>query len=339
MITQAQDLAQSIERAWTDRVVADKGRPSWKSPWVYASGFSPCVRQLYLNMVEGDKRPTFSADTLANFQRGEDRGNTLVHRLGLIGQFHDPPFRVVGQEERFELKDRRGRVVIVGKTDATLDFGNGFRPKMEVKSWDRTLTERIHRFDDVFDNIWTRKGGYQLLAYLYGSGQPIGFMMLDRPGVPRLISVELENNLDRMEDFLTKATEAQDYREMQTAPDYITDSAECRKCAFFGSVCNPPTFSGDGAQITVDPEEIQKLERAIELESAWIEYERIWKWVKERFRGVEYSLAGNVLIKGKWGGKIEYDFPPEIETQIESWKQTYRKSLSKGKFTIEIEKI
>jgi len=318
-------IVNSIQSTWEQLLLKER-RPASKRAYTYASGFSPCTRQLTLEMVEGDKQPPWSAQQLANFERGDDREISLLAKLSRVGQLNDPPFKVIGQQERFELRDRQGRVVIVGKTDATFDFGGGLKPKIEVKNWSPNITARINEFEDLFHSPWTRRGAYQILAYLYGSGEPIGFLLLDRPGIPALIPAELEEHLDRMEDFLTRASEAQDHREAGTLPDYIQDTGECKRCWCYGIVCNPPVHNA-GAKILTDPELEAMLKRRDELSEAAHEYDGLDKTVKALLRGVELGIAGQFLVEGKWGRNTTYPVPAEI-------KDKYKKVDEKGKFTL-----
>src|SRR5206468_3703875 len=101
--------------------------PFNKREYVYASGWTKCTRQMVLEMTHGDLHPAWTAEQLANFGRGTQREVDLLVRLAMVGKQNKPSFSVIQQQERFELKDRKGRILIVGKTDATLNFGGGFK--------------------------------------------------------------------------------------------------------------------------------------------------------------------------------------------------------------------
>ena len=164
-------------------------------------------------------------------------------------------------------------------------------------------------------------------------------LIFTRPGLPRLIPVWLEEHYDLVEDFLQKAERAQDHKEAGTLPNYINDPSECKMCSFFGSVCNPPIGSGEGAQIFTDPEDEQKLIRMVELEPVADEYLSIEKWAKERFRGVEQGIAGSVFINGKWQKDTKYPLSADAKNQIDAIKAPFKKVEDKGKFFLTVTKL
>jgi hypothetical protein len=329
----AQQYADSITSGWEKYIQSEERQTPSRRQYTYAGSYESCDRKLVLLMTDGEKVIPFQTETLAKFHRGKDRERNMIIDLTRVGQHSNPTFEVIGQQERFELRDHKQRVAIVGKVDLRLFFGRNLPcPPVEVKDWDVHLTDRIKTFDDVFENQWTKKGGYQLLAYLFAAGESFGFLLLPRPGLPRLLPVELLPNLGRMEEFLSKAERSLDHREAGTLPDYIQDAAECKRCQFFGSVCNPPIMSGEGATVITDPEIETMLERRQELEGAADEYEKIDKRIKAQFRGIEQGICGPFILQGKYGKQTSYEVPEEIKKQ-------YAKVDPKGRFTLTITKV
>ncbi len=329
----AQQFADNINSAWERYIQQEERQTPSRRQYTYAGSYEPCDRKLVLLMTDGEKVIPFPTETLARFKRGKDRERNMIIDLTRVGQFANPKFEVVGQQERFELRDHKGRVAIVGKVDLRIDYGRN-QPSIptECKDWDVHLTDRIKTFSDVFENPWTKKGGYQLLTYMYAAGEKYGFLLLPRPGLPKLLPVELLPNLDRVEEFLMKAERALDHKEAGTLPDYIQDASECKRCPFMGSTCNPPIMSGEGAQIITDPVIEQMLERHHELEDAADECERLDKKLKAALRGVEIGVAGKFFIEGKWGKQTTYEMPDDIKAQ-------YQKTDPKGRFTLKFTKL
>lgn len=322
-------FAESVRTSWAQMVQRDRTAPAPRR-YVYASSWRACDRRLVYDMVAPDQVQPFGADTLANFRRGNDRERELLIDLARVGRANDPPFELVGQQERFELKDRKGRIVIVGKTDARIKVGKASAP-VETKSWNPNTVARIQRFDDLFLNPWTRSGAYQLLCYLYGSNEPVGFMLLDRNGLPLILPVMLYEHLDKVEEFLTRAQIAIDHREAGTLPDFHKEPGECKKCPFFGTICQPP-LKYDGAQVLTDPEIIQMLEIREQNKKAAKDFEWVDKELKKRLRGVEQGIAGGFVVTGKWGKNTTYDLPAAI-------KEEFVRVDPKGKFTLTITKV
>ena len=302
---------------------------------VWAGQFSNCARQLTLRMTKSHELPPFKPEQLARFRRGKDRARNVKSDLEQAGRNARPPFELIGAESRFELV-WNGLTVITGKVDWKTKFAiEGLPPvPTEYKSWSTMLTDRVNSFEDLFENRWTRKGAYQLLCYMWGSSSEFGLMVLDRPGLPKILPVSLfanENaNLARVEKFLDLASLAVDCKNAGMLPDYIKDSAECKTCDFLGSHCTPPMLAGNGLHFIPDQELATALDRRGELQPAAKEFEHLDKEVKERLRGVELAAVGNWLIDGKFGKNTKTVVPPEHQALFDSWKKTD----PKGKFTL-----
>jgi hypothetical protein len=323
------EIATGIGTAWA-RYLAQSSRPMSPHDYVYASSWRTCERRMVYELTIPDQQPPFPPEVLAKFRRGDDRERDLLADLMRIGRDAEPAFKVVGQQERFALRDHKSRTAIVGKVDARLEV-NGIRAPLEVKAWSPMMVDRIETFADLFENPWTRSGGYQLLSYLYGAGEPFGFLLLDRSGIPRLLPVELEPNLDRMEEFLAKAEVVLDHVQAKTVPDYLDDPAECRRCPWYGHTCNPP-LTAIGATLLNDPELEAALERREALKAAADEFEDIDKRVKQQLRGVESGIAGKFQILGRWGKQSRVELP-------ENLKKQYTKTDPKGRFTLDITRL
>lgn len=334
------DIVKSIMTAYEQFIEREESSLPSNRPYCYASGYEECTRKLVLQMTEGDKVPPFPTETKAKFRRGKDRERNTISDLMLVGRYSNPPFEVIGQQERFELRDRKQRIVIAGKVDLRIDLGRG-NPKLpcELKDYHSNVTDRIETFDDVLRGKWTNKAARQLLCYLYGFNEPMGILIFTRPGLPKLIPVYLEDHLGLVEEFLQKSELAQDHKEAGTLPNFIEDPSECKRCSFYGWACNPPLDAGPGAQIFTDPEEEQKLTRMMEIEPIGEEYESLDKWAKSRYRGVEIGMCGPIMIQGKWQRNTTYPLPDDKKAEIEKIKAPFKKVEEKGKFFLSITKV
>lgn len=324
------EIATGIRVAWA-AYLTQKQRPNAPHEYVYASSWRTCERRMVYELTAADQLPPFPAEVLAKFRRGEDRERDLLADLSRIGRDAEPAFTLTSQQERFALKDHKGRTAIVGKVDARLAVA-GVRAPLEVKAWSPQLVDRIETFEDLFDSPWTRSGGYQLLSYLYGAGEPFGFLLLDRSGLPQLVPVELDTNLDRMEEFLARAERVLDHRQAGTLPDYLDDATECRRCPWYGHTCNPPLLAA-GATVLADPELEAALERREALKAAADEFDDLDKMVKAQLRGVESGIAGAFQIIGRWQKSSKVVWPTE------QLKKQYTVTNPKGKFCLEITKL
>lgn len=326
----ATEIATHIGAAWAQHLTR-AARPHTPHDYVYASAWRTCERRMVYELTHADQQPRFEAEVLAKFRRGDDRERDLLADLARIGRDAEPPFQVIGQQERFVLRDHKSRPAIVGKVDARIAVDGAAAP-LEVKAWSPYLVDRIERFEDLFSNPWTQSGGYQLLAYLYGASEPYGFILMDRSGLPRLIPVELEANLDRMEEFLARAERVLDHVQAGTLPDYYDDAAECRRCPFYGSTCNPPLGSTGEPRLIADPDLEAALERRQKHKAAADEYDSADRFVKDHLRGVEHAIIGSFHVRGKWGKQSRIELPPKLQKQ-------YTVTNPKGRFTLDIVKL
>jgi len=326
----AADIATNVSQAWAAYLISDRSARPAPHDHVYASAYRTCERRMALELVAPASQPPWPAEVLAKFRRGADRERDLLIDLTRVGRFAQPEFEVVSHQERFQLRDRKGRVAITGKVDARIRT-NGQNAPLEVKAWAPFLVDRIDTFDDLFNSPWTRSGAYQLLAYLYGAGEPCGYLLLDRSGLPRLLPVELDRHLDAMEDFLTRAERVLDHHQAGTLPDFLDDPVECQRCPFYGHTCNPPLSAGP-IDVLTDPELESLLERRESLKGAGHDFDSLDKEVKQRLRGVLRGIVGHFHIRGKWGAQSHIELPADLKKQ-------YTTTDPKGRFTLDIVRL
>lgn len=345
-MSRAHDISGLIKEGWKQKILLDRKqreRPTIKRTHVYASAYRECLRRMVLEMTEPEALPPFDVDTLARFVRGEDRERDLLIALTRVGQLTNPTFQVIGQQEHFELTDRQGNKILSGKIDCNIAIEELLAPT-EAKSWSVNLTQGINKFEDLLNNRWTKSGAYQLLMYLLGKNQPIGFMLLDKPGLPELLPVELEPNLELAEEFYAKSEVASKHAREGTLPDYHDEPSVCKTCPFYGAVCNPPNLASGNMQVISDPYQLERIERFRALrkvlkEAGLEEYIKLDKSLKEDFRGVEMALAGDALIKGKWGKQSRLELPAMLAAEWEAIRLDYTKTDPHGKFTLKIEDL
>jgi hypothetical protein len=298
---------------------------------VWASGFRSCTRAMALDLLHPEDRGKIEADALERMRRGNEREASIVARLMQIGPRCTPPFEVIEQQTRFEISDRDGTVLISGKFDGRLKFGPKMKPPFEVKSGE--TFKRATCLEDLDHSPWTRHALDQLLAYLLSQGEPWGFFIIDRPGVPLFLRVNLEDHLARAEHALQKARTAVDARFGRVAmPPFTQDRAECRRCDHFKKSCAPPSDYGAGVQVITDPHLITLAEIREANRAAGKEYERADKEIKAALRGVESALLGDFIARGTWQKGTKTNVPDDIKAQ-------YSTVDPKAKFILKIDRL
>lgn len=332
MDTATMDPVTTLRDAWAGALRARRssGTASTRT-YLYASGIRDCERAMALDLLYPEDWPEFSEEQLARMRRGEEREESIVAWLHQIGPRANPPFKVVEGQRRFEIKDRDGVVLIVGKVDCRLDFGGGVKPFVEVKSGESV--RNLEAFDDFDRSPWTRHMPDQLLSYLYAENEPLGIFILDRPGMPVLIPVRLEDHLARVEMTLQRARRVVDViHEDAPLPPYITDAAACRRCHHFGKSCTPGLDFGAGATVISDEALIAAAETRERTAGAHREYDVADKRLKAALRGVTLGIMGDFQVTGKWSPRTVAEVPPEVKKQ-------YERTEPEGTFRLTIERL
>jgi hypothetical protein len=324
-----------IEKAWEEFIQEEeRNEPREPHPYIYASARRKCLRRMVLECKESEVFHQYNVETKAKFIRGNQREKDLRRSLSRVGQLSKPPFEFIGEQKKVQIF-HHSRLLISGKIDGLIVWNHGADVAWptEIKSWDRNLTNKINSFEDLYQSPWTWAAAHQILAYLYMESQPTGLLVLDRPGLPKLIEVSLEKNLDSMEGFLKDAEQTISHLDNGTLPDYIDDREECHRCPAFNTICEPPSMDqGKGLRVFNDPNLEALLEEMALLEPAGKRYNYILEDMKKTFRGVENGVCGPWSLQGKWSKQTSYNVPVEI-------KEQYKDIDDHGKFTLKITKI
>lgn len=337
---------EAIQKGWERHILGikpprDANDEGEGRNYFYAGSWRPCLRRMVLEATHPSYFPDFPVDMKARFIRGEQREIDLRQALERVGQLSMPSFTVEGQQERVFLRDRKGRKVISGKKDCALRWESRARWSVEFKSWSTYLTDKIFTFSDLLNSPYTQSGCRQLLAYLYAKDEPYGLLVLDRPGLPRLIPVRLEEHLSLMEGFLVDAELGRDHIEAGTLPDYIEDPGECRRCPVFGSFCQPE-LAYSGASIITEDDILAQIEKHESLDEPRTEYKSLHDEIAEYLKTLTPKTFKNgakkQIIAGKFLVETWYSKNTILEMP-ETLKAQYQKSTDDGKFNFRLTKV
>lgn len=333
-------IAESLSKAWEYelRLVRDSYAGPRERKYVYASGRRLCTRSMALDLLFPEEWNEPDADGMERMRRGKEREEAINDRLRAISRKAELEFEISSQQERFEIRDRSGRVVIVGKIDGRIKLKaekvDGVYEVKSGESW-----RGVTRLDDLERSPWTRHALDQLLSYLYAKSLPWGVLIIDKPGMPVFLEVRLEDHLDRVEAFLQQATIAVDVLEGKAdLPTFTQDAGECRRCCHYGKSCAPPILGGLGLSVITDERLIQLAEVRDKNLEAHEEFARADAELKKSLRGTELAVMGDFQIKGKWSGKKVFEPPPAIAEQIEEWKNEYTIHKPQQIFYLDIER-
>jgi len=290
----------AIESAWREHLKSSRRGGSSVRDYCYASARRDCVRAMALDLLHPEDMPVWTDDQLERFARGNERESAVVTRLLQIGPRCSPPFKVIEGQRRFEIRDRDGVLLIVGKIDGRLSFeGRTEKPIFEVKSGDSY--RRVETIDDLQRSPWTRRAADQLLSYLLAESEPVGLLVIDRPSIPKILEFRLEDHLDRAEGFLRDARAAIDARFGRAPlPPFHQDKSVCRRCDHCGKSCAPPIDFGPGLALVTDESLILAAESRLKHQAAAKEFDAADGELKRALKGVPEAIVGPYLVQGNW---------------------------------------
>lgn len=308
------DHVKAIQDAWRAELLSEQRTPGGRRDYIYATGRRDCIRRMALDLLHPEDDSAWSDEQLERVRRGSARERDITAILAHVGQRSTPRFAVIEAQRRFEVRDRDGELLIVGKIDGRLKFVDGTVATYEVKSGD--TIRNADSLEDLDRSPWTAHHVDQMLSYLLADNQQWGVLILDKPEGPTFLRVDLLDHLQRAESFLRDARTAIDARfDRAPLPAYTQDASECRRCPHMGKSCAPPIDYGAGVTIITDPGLIQLAETREANRDAHKSYEAADKRLKEALRGVTLALMGDYQVSGKWVGMNRAQIPEEIKKQ------------------------
>jgi len=311
MITQANSIktiSEAIHAAQEEYLQSKVSRSRWKSN--RASGIDdPCMRRIFYYRTCGELADEINPGLVAIFEEGREQEPGVRRFLSELG------FEIVRAQSTEEWPEYQ----ISGSVDGIIEW-NGQKFIVEIKTVSEYAWEKLHTKDD-FDDGYYRKWLGQIQIYMLLFGYEKGIFILKRKQAKEVRVIEVDLDYERAETLLKNAETVNKAISTETPPDFIKNPVECRKCPFFGKVCNPPMDFGEIA-IIEDPEMFNKLARRDELADARSEYEKLDKDIKERFREIPDALCGDYHITGKQGVVV---YKAREETTVQTWRTKIEK--------------
>lgn len=280
-----------------------------------ASDISPCARETALGILHWQDRPPFTEELLARFEVGNDQESLAIAKMLRYG------LKIVEQQQNFELRDKKGRLILRGRIDGKVEM-NGQRIPFDYKTINPMMFDRLNTIDDFLKHKFFSKYPKQLWAYEYMNNIETGFVWMDNL-LGQWKFVEIPMDWGRMEEILSQCETAvksvEDVRngkpEEAALPAFHRDPQVCTSCWCFKRLCLPPFASGEGMQVIDDPELGMKLERIKQLEEAHHEYERYDREVKKVFKAVmkpmqTYIIGGYMVSSSEEHQRKGYEVKP-----------------------------
>lgn len=331
IIREADDVAQLVAAAYAADVLRTEHRPRREmQDRTWATGRRKCNRQMALDLTHSADDDSIDAYRLAAMIRGQAREREIIAKLSLAGGVWDPPFAVEAQQKWFSITER-GRQIITGKIDGKLSFRHLKRkPPFDVKAWSNIRS--YYTVGDLLANKWAWAAVWQIAIYCYSEGEPYGFLILDTPGLPRLIPIVIEPMLGEIEAFLQQADVAYAVRHEHAAlPDFTDNPALCHDCPHLGKSCVPPKIDMGAGVHYISDEELEALAESVHANrEPHLAFERSHRALKTALRpdkGVDARyMVGRFLCSVTWNKGTVYELPEEVEAQIEDLRLPYKKT-------------
>lgn len=251
-----------------------------------------CERYLFYQRTSWDKKDPHSVTLQFIFDGGKDIERQALREL------EDAGFHIVEQARYFQWKDLQ----LSGKIDARIEL-NGRLVPLEIKGLNHREWSSLNSLDDMLKSKapWVRRYPGQILTYQLMASEPLGLFYLKSKSTyqPKVIWVKLDDHLDYAEEILQKLARVNRAVSENQVPDRMEfDEKICTDCAYF-NLCQPDVSLGEGAELLVDSELEEALERREELKPLSKEFEEVDKYVKSRLKGCEKAILGRFLIRGK----------------------------------------
>lgn len=261
-------------------------RGRWKS--IRASGIGDvCSRRIFYYMTCGEEAEEITTQLAAIFEEGKDQEPRVRRYLSELG------FEVM----KAGLSDYWPEYNISGQIDGILN--NEYIA--EIKTVSEEAWRSLETLQDFIDGSYHERWYAQMQVYLLLNSKEKGVFILKRKQAKQIRVIEVSLDYDYAEKLLKKAEAINAAIQSGNPPEYLKGNVtECRRCPFFGKVCNPPLDFGE-TQIIEDDKLAKDLSRREELSAAKSEYDKLDKEAKERLRDIPAAICGEFQITGKAG--------------------------------------
>lgn len=301
---QSKSIIEAINEAQQNYMKERIFRSRWKS--IRASGLDDvCNRRIFYYMTCGELADEMTTDLVSIFEEGKDQEPGVRRFLSELG------FEV----KKSGFNENWNEFNISGSIDGVLEYGLD-KYIVEIKTVSDFAWESLYTAEDFKEGFY-RKWYGQMQIYLLLFQYERGLFILKRKSAKQIRIIEIELNYEYAEGLLKKAEVVNKALKESTPPDFIKNPIECRKCPFFGKVCNPIMDFGDAIVNIEDPVIAEKLKRREELAAARAEYEKLDKELKDRFKEIPDVLCGDYHITGK---ESVMKLKAQEEREIKTWR-------------------
>lgn len=304
----AADLAGQIEARW--RSGMEKAARVTPVASNRASMLDdPCERRLYLWRTAWEQAAPPDATLQSIFSEGHLHEGAVVRWLGEAG------IRLYQEQAAFAWKQPNITGHIEGEV-VWRDPETGAEVPVlgEIKSCSPHAWARIRTAQDLREARgwlgYARRWYGQVQVYMVGRGYWSCVLIAKNKLTGELRAIPIPLDLDYAESLARKAERVEAAVAAGAVPPYTEDAEECRRCAFFGRACNPPTAAGQGAEVVVAEVEAARIWQ--ETRAAASAHDAADKTLRAALRGRPLALVGDLICETKPYQTTVYEVPEGV---------------------------
>lgn len=266
----------------------------------------PCSRYVYLCITNFQDRTPPDVGLQAIF----GLGNTLETHV--IEKIKEAGFEVITPTDHsFRIEPQN----ITGREDLRIKDENGELIPVEVKSISPFEFDKLNCFDDFVNNKkpFIRAYAAQIQLYMYQFAKPYGFFALINKLTGEIKFIRIELDYEYCEKVLQKAEYINKCLAEKEMPEACDEIGFCEHCDLQHICGNCKRIPAD---VELDDELENLINRKEELKAAKTEYEAVDKEIKARVGEREKVITGTYLIERKAFEKKAFTVPASTQYRI-----------------------
>lgn len=266
----------------------------------------PCERYLYLLIKHWDEQKPHDV----GLQNIFDLGNTLEEHT--IANIKEAGFEVITPTCRsWKIENP----LITGREDVRIKDENGDFFPVEIKGLSPQEFDKLNSVQDFLNSKRYYVRGYpaQLYTYMLKFGKETGYFALTNKLTGRTKFIEVPFDYDYAESMLQKAERIYKHLDAGIPPEPCDDISVCEGCSL-QHVCGE--CRRVPADIEIDGELDELIERKQELAPAKREYEDVDKQIKARVGERDKIITGKYLITRTSFTKKAFTVPESTQHRV-----------------------
>ena len=266
----------------------------------------PCERYLYLLIKHWDEQKPHDAGLQSIFNLGNAMEAFTIDTIKAAG------YEVITPTVRsWKIENP----LVTGREDIRIKAENGELIPVEIKGLSPQEWAKLNSVEDFFQSKKHYVRGYpaQLQMYMLHFGKEYGFFALTNKLTGQTKFIEMRFDYEYAEGLLQKAERIYKALETETPPECCDDISVCEGCALqhiCGECRRVP------ADIELDGELDELIDRKQELSEAKREYDRVDKQIKERVGEREKIISGKYLVTRSSFVKKAFTVPESVQYRV-----------------------